>query len=52
MADLPQEIRWVKTHRFPYILYFYVLNDAEVLVMAVAHGSRRLGYWLKRSPFS
>ncbi len=45
-----KKYRWVKTHRFPFLLYFYVLNDSEVLVMAVAHASRRLGYWLRRSP--
>lgn len=41
--------RWVRTPRFPYILYYHVLDDVHVLVMAVAHARRRPGYWLRRS---
>lgn len=33
--------------RFPYIV-FYVVDDEEVEVVAVAHGRRRPGYWLPR----
>jgi len=33
--------------RFPYAVY-YVPREDEVLVLAVAHGSRRPGYWRHR----
>jgi plasmid stabilization system protein ParE len=40
--------RWVKPGRFPYIIYFQITSDAEVTIYAVAHQSRRTGYWLRR----
>jgi plasmid stabilization system protein ParE len=33
--------------RFPYAMY-YVTRGDEILVLAVAHGSRRPGYWRHR----
>jgi hypothetical protein len=33
--------------RFPYAVY-YVPRENEILVLAVAHGSRRPGYWRHR----
>jgi len=33
--------------RFPYSVY-YLSRDDEVLILAVAHGSRRPGYWRHR----
>jgi plasmid stabilization system protein ParE len=44
-----QNYRWVKTKRFPYVLYFRILDPYHVLIVAVAHGKRRPGYWLRRS---
>lgn len=41
---------WVKTHRFPYILFYPIVEEMHVLVMAVAHTSRRAGYWNRRRP--
>jgi plasmid stabilization system protein ParE len=35
--------------RFPYKIFFRVEGET-VLVMAVAHASRRPGYWAERSP--
>ena len=35
--------------RFPYVLLFHIINDEPVIV-AVAHSSRRPGYWLDRTP--
>lgn len=35
-------------HRFPYSLFFSV-NDAAVVILAVAHHSRRPGYWVHRA---
>jgi plasmid stabilization system protein ParE len=41
-------IRWARLRRFPYVLY-YESSDAEhIQVLAVAHGSRRPGYWRSR----
>lgn len=34
-------------HKFPYSLFFTV-NANEVVILAVAHHSRRPGYWLER----
>jgi plasmid stabilization system protein ParE len=44
-----QRYRWVRTRRFPYLLYYHVLDANRVLVMAVAHARRRPGYWQRRS---
>jgi ParE-like toxin of type II ParDE toxin-antitoxin system len=41
--------RWVKAGRFPYIVYFQILSDAEAIVYAVGHERRRPGYWRGRA---
>jgi toxin ParE1/3/4 len=33
--------------RFPYLVIFQELTD-EILIVAIAHGSRRPGYWQRR----
>jgi plasmid stabilization system protein ParE len=43
------KFRWVRLHRFPYLLYYHVLEPTRVIVLAVAHGSRRPGYWIRRA---
>jgi len=40
--------RWIRTRRFPYVLYYEIDGPDRLLVYAVAHGRRRLGYWLRR----
>lgn len=40
--------RHVRAGRFPYSLYYRVLDPEHVLVLAVAHASRRPGYWVRR----
>ena len=42
--------RWMRTRRFPYVLYYRILTPNQVIVLAVAHAGRRPGYWLRRSP--
>jgi hypothetical protein len=32
---------------FPYVVFFYVMQ-ANAIVLAVAHGRRRPGYWAER----
>ncbi len=41
--------RWVKVGRFSYLLWYRELSPGQVLVYAVAHTSRRPGYWLRRA---
>jgi toxin ParE1/3/4 len=40
-------IRYFKVKRFPYVVYYDELDEV-IWVPAVAHGSRKLGYWRKR----
>jgi plasmid stabilization system protein ParE len=43
-----QRYRWVRLQRFPYLVYYEVRDPRPVLVYAIAHASRRPGYWLRR----
>ncbi len=40
--------RFVRVRRFPYVLIFRDRSPESVMVMAVAHTSRRPGYWRGR----
>jgi plasmid stabilization system protein ParE len=40
--------RWKKAARFPYLL-IYRRPDDDIVVVAVAHTSRRPGYWKRRT---
>ncbi len=42
------EYRYVRVARFPYVLVFRRLDAAAVMIIAVAHTSRRPGYWRRR----
>lgn len=46
ISDLPY--RWVKTKRFKYVIYYEMTPWNSVIIFAVAHGSRRPGYWKRR----
>lgn len=41
--------RWVRLHRFPYLLYYRILDESQVMILAVAHSARRPAYWLSRA---
>jgi len=41
--------RWVRVQRFRYILVFRPRGPNEIVVVAVAHTSRRPGYWRRRT---
>lgn len=41
--------RWIKTYRFPYVLYYELLGTRIIKIVAVAHSRRRLGYWTRRA---
>lgn len=43
------DYRWVKVGRFRYLLYYRQLAPDLIQVYAVAHTSRRPGYWLRRT---
>jgi plasmid stabilization system protein ParE len=45
---LTGQYRYVRVNRFPYILVFRLVDRDEVVVVAVAHTSRRPGYWRGR----
>lgn len=36
------------TGRFPYAIFFHIVGE-EAVIVAVAHTSRRPGYWLDRT---
>ena len=40
--------RWVKVRKFPYLLICRSMSKDELTVVAVAHTSRRPGYWRRR----
>ncbi|MBI1831041.1 MAG: type II toxin-antitoxin system RelE/ParE family toxin [Planctomycetes bacterium] len=46
--ELRDGVRWVRLRRFPHLLYFLELTDNVIEIVAVAHGLRRLGYWIRR----
>jgi len=41
--------RWMKTAKFRYIIYYREISSVTIQVFAIAHGSRRPGYWLRRT---
>lgn len=49
LPKVPQQlaIRRVRVKDFPYSV-IYMVHDAEVVVLAIAHGRRRPGYWRQR----
>jgi len=44
-----KKYHWVRLNRFPYMLYYRVLDGSRIIVLAVAHAARRPGYWLRRA---
>lgn len=44
-----RNFRWVRVRRFPYRHIFESTSPDAVLVLAVAHTSRRPGYWRGRT---
>ena len=40
--------RRIVVRKFPYLL-FYVVDEEEISIVAVAHGRRRPGYWTRRT---
>ena len=40
---------FVRVKRYSYVLYYRIVDPTRVLIMAVAHTSRRPGYWRRRT---
>jgi plasmid stabilization system protein ParE len=40
---------WLQVKKFKYVIYYRKVSDSLVIILAVAHGSRRPGYWLRRA---
>ena len=47
-AAYRKRFRWVRVRRFSYVLYYFVIDPSQVLVLALAHARRRPGYWIGR----
>ena len=45
---LTQNLRRILLHRFPFSI-IYAVEDALIVVVAVAHHARRPGYWQSRT---
>ena len=41
-------VKWIRTRRFPYLLYFELIGNGITMIYAVAHSRRKPGYWLRR----
>lgn len=46
--SIASRFRYVRIRRFPFILVYEVRRERDVFVIAVAHTSRRTGYWRRR----
>ena len=47
-AVVLKHFRWVRVRRFPYRLIFEQADENRILIIAVAHTSRRPRYWRGR----
>ena len=41
--------RWLTVRKFPYVLYYHIISENRIRIVAVAHAKRRPGYWIKRA---
>jgi toxin ParE1/3/4 len=41
--------RWLRVGHFRYIIYYRQIDAESIMIYAVAHTSRRPGYWLRRT---
>jgi plasmid stabilization system protein ParE len=41
--------RWMRLRRYPYLLYYALVDPTQVILYALAHGRRRPSYWLRRT---
>jgi hypothetical protein len=48
LAVLSGKYRSIRVRKFPFTLVFFARTEREMRVVAVAHTSRRPGYWRRR----
>ena len=48
LPPVNKDYRYIRVNRFPYVLIFQTDGGGVVKVVAVAHTSRRPGYWRRR----
>jgi plasmid stabilization system protein ParE len=48
MPKLIGKYRRVRVNRFPHSLVYYIRDEHDVRIVAVAHARRRPGYWRRR----
>jgi toxin ParE1/3/4 len=48
-SPFQQRYRWMRLHRFPYLVYYEIRDPNPALVYAFGHIHRRPGYWLRRT---
>jgi plasmid stabilization system protein ParE len=41
--------RWMRLHGLPYLIYYGPISPTDIVLYALAHASRRPGYWLRRT---
>ena len=44
-----EPFRTVRVQRFPCISYFWEVAAGQIMILAIAHTSRRPGYWRRRT---
>jgi hypothetical protein len=42
------DFHYVRVQRFPYVVVFRQKPDLSLQIVAIAHASRRVGYWRRR----
>ncbi|MCE9548334.1 MAG: type II toxin-antitoxin system RelE/ParE family toxin [Planctomycetia bacterium] len=47
-AVIADSYRHARVRRFPYVLIFEIRSDRTIQIVAVAHTSRRPGFWRRR----
>jgi plasmid stabilization system protein ParE len=49
-APILTHFRQLRIRRFPYTLNYHIIGPTMIEIVAVAHTSRRWGYWRRRRP--
>lgn len=47
-AAIHEDVRCGRLKRFPYGLFYYVVRDQAVIVIAISHHARDSGHWKSR----
>ena len=44
-----RRFRYIRVRKFPFVLAYQVRSAGDIFIVAVAHTSRRSGYWTSRA---